>query len=153
MLFLGCTALCFVISFLVLWSTCLSSSLVLIMNCPRYCTRGTDQVFIPIFRFQLQSLVSKSFPVFLRYPFFHFRLLYVVRFQVLLIFFFSKRSVPFFIWQFYSLIICIFLNLVMCMADFSMANFIPVPNFAPKLVCFFCIQLLIRPRAFLLACW
>ena len=43
---LGCKALCIVISLLVLWSICLSSSLVYFMNGPEYFTRETTQVYI-----------------------------------------------------------------------------------------------------------
>ena len=50
---LGCNALCMVVSFLVLWSICLSSSLVLFNNGPEYLTRGTAQLFIPLTMFLL----------------------------------------------------------------------------------------------------
>ena len=60
---LGCNALCMVISFLVLWSICLSSSLVHLRKCPEYLTRGTAQVFIPLMRFLLESFVPSSFRV------------------------------------------------------------------------------------------
>ena len=63
---LGCNALCVVISFLVLWSICFSSSLVHFRNGPEYLTTGTDQVFIPLMRFRLESIVSSSFLVLLR---------------------------------------------------------------------------------------
>ena len=48
-------ALCMVISFLALWSSCLSSSLVHLRKGPEYLTRGTAQVFIPLMRFLLES--------------------------------------------------------------------------------------------------
>ena len=66
---LGCNALCMVISFLVLWSTCLSSSLVHLRKSPEYLTRGTAQIFIPLIRLLLESFVSNSFLVLLRYSF------------------------------------------------------------------------------------
>ena len=66
---LGCNALCMVISFLVLWSICLSSSLVHLRKDPEYLTRGTAQVFIPLMRFLLENFVSSSFRVLLRYSF------------------------------------------------------------------------------------
>ena len=66
---LGCNALCIVISFLVLWSICLSSSLVHLRKGPEYLMRGTTQVFIPLIRFLLESFVSSSFLVLLRYSF------------------------------------------------------------------------------------
>ena len=64
---LGCNALCMVISFLVLWSICLSSSRVHLRKGPEYLTSGTAQVFIPLMRFLLESFVSSSFHVLLRY--------------------------------------------------------------------------------------
>ena len=71
-----CNALCIIISFLVLWSICLSSSRVHLRKGPEYLTRGTAQVFIPLMRFLLLSFVSSSFLVLLRYSFwiffFHF---------------------------------------------------------------------------------
>ena len=66
---LGCNALCKIISFLVLWSICLSSSLVHLRKGPEYLTRGTAQVLIPLIRFLLLSFVSSSFLVLLRYSF------------------------------------------------------------------------------------
>ena len=64
---LGCSALCMVISFLVLWSICLSSSLVHFRKGPEYLTSDTAQVFIPLITFLLESFVSSSFLVLLRY--------------------------------------------------------------------------------------
>ena len=61
-------ALCMVISFLVLWSICLSSFLVHFKKGPKYLTRGTAQVFIPFIRFLQDRFVSSSFLV-LRYSF------------------------------------------------------------------------------------
>ena len=58
-----------VISFLVLWSICLSSSLVYFKNGPEYLTRNTAQVFIPLIRSQFHSFVSSNFLVHLRYSF------------------------------------------------------------------------------------
>ena len=66
---LGCNALCMVISFLVFWSICLSSSLVYLRKSPEYLTSGTAQVFIPLIRFLSESFVSSSFLVLLRYSF------------------------------------------------------------------------------------
>ena len=65
-------ALCMVISFLILWSICFSSSLVHFKKGPEYLTRSTAQVFIPLIRFPLQCFVSRSFLVLLRYFFFVF---------------------------------------------------------------------------------
>ena len=61
---LRCNALCMVISFLVLWSIFLCSSLVHLRKGPKYLTRDTAQVFIPLNRFLLGS-----FLVLLRYSF------------------------------------------------------------------------------------
>ena len=49
----GCNAWCIVISFLVILSICLSSSLVHLRKSPEYLTSGTAQVFIPLIRFLL----------------------------------------------------------------------------------------------------
>ena len=54
-------AVCIVINFLVLGSIYLSSSIVHFKNDPEYLTWGTVQVFIPLMRFLMQSLVSRSF--------------------------------------------------------------------------------------------
>ena len=64
---LGCNALFMVISFIVLWSICLRSSLVYLKKRPEYLTWDTVQVFIPLMRFQRESFVSSSFLVLLRY--------------------------------------------------------------------------------------
>ena len=61
-------ALCMVIIFLVLWSICLSSSLVHFRKCPGYITRDTE-VFILLIWFLLESFVSSSFLVLLRFLF------------------------------------------------------------------------------------
>ena len=66
---LGCNALWMVISFLVLWSICISSSLFHLRKGAEYLTRGTAQVFIPLISFLLLSFVSSSFLVLLRYSF------------------------------------------------------------------------------------
>ena len=66
---LGFNALCMVIGFLVLWSICLSSSLVHFQKDPEYLTRGTALVFIPLISFRFVSFVSSSFLVLLRYYF------------------------------------------------------------------------------------
>ena len=58
---LGCNALYMFISFLVLKSICLSSSLVHLEKGPEYLTRNTAQVFIPLIRFLQDSFVSSSF--------------------------------------------------------------------------------------------
>ena len=54
---LGCCALRMVISFLVLWSICLSSSLIHFRKDLEDLKRGTAQVFIPFISFQLVSFV------------------------------------------------------------------------------------------------
>ena len=60
------------ISFLVLWSICLSSSLVHLREGPEYLTSGIAQVFISLIRFLLLSFISSSFLVLLRYSFWIF---------------------------------------------------------------------------------
>ena len=66
---LGCGALCMVISFLVLLSNCLTSSLVHFRKGPEYLTRATAQVFIPLIEFLLHTFVSSRFLVLQRYYF------------------------------------------------------------------------------------
>ena len=68
----GCKVPCIVISFLVLLSICLNSSLVHYKNGTGYFTWVTAQVFIPLIRFLLYSFISGSFLVLLRYSFFYF---------------------------------------------------------------------------------
>ena len=70
---LGCKVLYLIIMrFLDLWSICWSSFLVYFKNDPEYLTRETAQVFIPLRRLLLCSLVSNSFLVLLRYSLFSF---------------------------------------------------------------------------------
>ena len=64
--------LCVVISFLVLWSIYLSSSLVLFKKGPEHLTRGIAQVFISFIRFLPDCFVLSSFLVLLRYSFWIF---------------------------------------------------------------------------------
>ena len=56
-----------VISFLVLWSICLNSSLLHFKNSPKYFTRVHSPVFITFTRFLQYSFISSSFLVLLRY--------------------------------------------------------------------------------------
>ena len=55
----------FLLLFLIIWSF----SLVLFKNGPKYLTRGTRQIFIPVKRFSRQRLVSGRFRVLLTYSF------------------------------------------------------------------------------------
>ena len=64
---LGCNALCMFVSFLVLWSIYLSSSLVHLRKGPEYLTRGTAQVFIPLIRFLIFSFVSSYYYYYYHY--------------------------------------------------------------------------------------
>ena len=64
-----CNALCMIINFLVLWSTCFSSSLIHFRKGLEYLMRGTAQVFIPLIWFLQDSFVSSSFLVLLGYSF------------------------------------------------------------------------------------
>ena len=50
-----------IISLLVLWSICLSSSLVHFKNGPEYLTRDTAQVFIPLIRFMSYRFILSCF--------------------------------------------------------------------------------------------
>ena len=61
--FLGCMAFCILLSFLVLWSVCWSSSFFHFKNDSGHLTRRKAQVFIPLMRILLQILVSRSFLV------------------------------------------------------------------------------------------
>ena len=72
-----CKKLCKVNNFLVLWSICLSYSLVHFKNGQEYFTTGTVQVYIPVMRFLLQSLVSRSFLILQRHSFLMFSLISV----------------------------------------------------------------------------
>ena len=104
---LGCKALCIVMSFLVLLSICLSSSLVHFKNGPMYLTRGTIQVFIPLIRFLLCSLFRRVFSfswgIFYN-VFFHLCLFDGVRSQYSQVFGFPGYFDFFFlIWLFYSI--------------------------------------------------
>ena len=72
MLSLGCKTLWIVIKSLVFWSIYLSSSLVHFKNGPDYLTKETVLVFFSLMRFLLQSLVSRSFLVHLKYSFYFF---------------------------------------------------------------------------------
>ena len=58
-----------VISFLVFWPICLTSSLVYFKNGPEYFTKGTAPIFILLLRFLRFCLVSSSFLFLLRYSF------------------------------------------------------------------------------------
>ena len=100
---LVCNALCMVISFLVFWSICFSPSLVHFKNAPKYLTRDTAQVFIPLISFMFYSFFSSSFLVLLRYSFliffFHLHLFDGVSFQDAQVFvglLFSERSFSWF---------------------------------------------------------
>ena len=57
------------IYFLVLWSIYVSSSLLHFRKVLEYLTWRTAQVFIPLIRFRLNSFISSSFLVLLRYSF------------------------------------------------------------------------------------
>ena len=87
----------------VLRSICLSSSLVNFKNYSEYLTRRTTQEFIPLIRFQQQSLISRSFLFRLKYSFLFFFFFFPLHLrlfdgvgiqysQVLETFLFSKRS-------------------------------------------------------------
>ena len=71
-------ALYIVMSFLVLWSICWNYSLVSFKDDAEYLTNTTAQVFIPLTKILLCSLVSSSFLVFLRHTVFF---LYICMFK------------------------------------------------------------------------
>ena len=80
-------------------------------NGPEHLTRRTAQLFIPLMRFLLCSLVLINFFVLLRYSFsnffFHLRMFNNVCFrysQIYIGFFFSERSDYFLIWNFCSFV-------------------------------------------------
>ena len=110
-----------VMSFLVLWSICWSSSLVPFKNDPEYLTRGeTAQVSILLMRFLFYSLVYSSFLVPLRCSFLIFFIsacLMVSAFQYLLVSFFPSVlisswfgiSIPSILYHFrFSILACTF---------------------------------------------
>ena len=86
---LSSEALCIIINFLVLWSICLIFTIVHFKKGPEYLAKEADLLFIPLMRFLLQSLVSRSFLVLLKYfllPFFlHLSLFDCVCFQYLVL--------------------------------------------------------------------
>ena len=98
---LRCKVLRIVINFLFLWFICLSSFLVYFKNGPECFTWGMLMLF------QLQSLISKCFPVRLRYSFLfsYISVFHSVRFpdfQVLVIFLLFPNPDALLICQFYS---------------------------------------------------
>ena len=100
----GCKTLCIIFDFCDLWSICLGSFLVHFKNCLVYLTRGTylrvdstDKISTTELGFEKYS---RSFAVlFLTFSFNFFLFEY---FQILEIFFFSKSSDVFLIWNFDS---------------------------------------------------
>ena len=122
-----------VISFLVLWSICLSSSISPFQKWPEYLTRNTAQVFIPLIRFLQDCLVSSSFLVLLRYSFFIFsfissclmvsasktpKYLYISFSPNVLILSWFGNSIP--------SVRCRLLLFITSMAHFSMPNSVPM---------------------------
>ena len=109
MLSLICKVLCIFINFLVFCSICQSSSHLHLKNSPEYISRRTAQVFIPLMRFLLQSLVSSCLLILLRNSLLIVSFipvcLMVSTYNVLnyLDFFFLKCSDAFLIWSFYFL--------------------------------------------------
>ena len=65
----GCKTLYTIIHFLLHWFICLNSSFTHFKNGPGYLTRRTTLVFIPLMKFLLQILISRSFLVHARYFF------------------------------------------------------------------------------------
>ena len=118
---------------LVFLSICLSSSRVHLRKGPEYLTSGTAQVFIPLMRFLLESFVSSSFRVLLRYSFsdrvFHLHLFDGVSLQdtqVFVGFIFFERPNSVVIWYSIPSVICRLPLFMTSMEHFSMPNSIPM---------------------------
>ena len=130
MLSLGYKALYIVMCFLVLWSICWSFSPVHFKNGPEYLT---TQMFIPLMRFLLYSLVSSSFLVLLRSYFSFFFLLSttywwfplpsICKFPFLRAFWFFLDFL-----SFIPFVICRFPLSIISIAHFSMPNTIPTSS-------------------------
>ena len=117
MSFNKCKALCIIISFLVLWSICWSSSLVHFKNGPEDHTRRTAQVFIPLMRFLPYSLASCSFPVLLGYS---FKILSFLPACLMV----SASNIPEYLSVFFSPSVLIFLDLVILfLPSFSASHY------------------------------
>ena len=124
-----------VISFFVLWSICLSSSLVHFKNGSEYLTRSTAQVFIPLIRFLLHSFVSSSFLLLPRYSFLIFSFISTCLME-------SASKIPKYLNVFFSLSVlilswfgsyipsdrCRLPLFIACMAHFSLSNSIPMSS-------------------------
>ena len=129
---LGCNALCIVISFLVLWSNCLSSSLAHFKNGPEYLMKGTAQVFISLIRFLLYNFVSCSFLALLRYSFeiFSFISTYLMSASNILKYLYVSFSLGVLIFSWFSnlipFVMCRFPQFIISMAHFSKSNSIPM---------------------------
>ena len=123
-----------VIRLLVIWSIGLSSSLVHLKKGPEYLTRGSSPGFIPLIMFLLDSFVSKSFFVLLRYSFVIFYLFHLHLFesvslqgaQIFVGFLFSEGSNIVFIWSIHSSVRCRLALFITSMAHFSLSNSIPM---------------------------
>ena len=116
---LRCKFLGIVINFPVLLSNSLNSSLVYFKNGPKYLTNSSVLLFIPLIRFLLQSLLSRSFLVRLKNSFLFFFLLSPLvwgcphpLFPSSCKFPFSKHSVLFFAFSWFvssiSFVICLY---------------------------------------------
>ena len=128
---LGCKTLFVVISFLVLWSICLSSSLVHFKNCPEYLTTGTTKIFIfdrnPTVELCLEYLSRSSEILFnLFFPPFISIYLTVQYSQGLIYFLFCDRFNFFLIWLFYSFHCLSFFAFHYKSGTFSTPNSIPI---------------------------
>ena len=129
-------------SFLVLWSICLSSSFVHFKNGPKYLTRRTVQVFIPLMRFLLYTLLSSSFPILLKYSFWIFSFISTSSMV-------SASNIPKYLHVSFSTsilisssfgnsiayIMCRFLLLIVSMTHFSIPNSIPISRLNILTIC------------------
>ena len=111
---LGGKARYIIMSFLVLWSICWSSSLIHFKNGPEYLSSGIAKVFISLMKFPRYSLVSNSFNFFLSSPLVWWCPLPIFQ---------SICKFPFLrVGSSISSVICHFPLFIMCTAYFSLAN-------------------------------
>ena len=145
---LGRKALYIVIKFLILWTICLKSSLVHFKNSPEYITSRTAHVFIPLMRFLLQSLVSRSFQIRLKFSVLIFSFIVCLMAPasnntwIFVIFLFTGRSDFLLVVLFLQLFV-FFQFFFMSMVRISMPNSIPI-CISLQLVLTFCEQVDIK---------
>ena len=134
-------ALSTIISSLSLWYICLISFFVHFQNDPGYHTRGNAQLFIPLIRFQLQSLVSTSFLVLLRYTFLTFSkistCLMMFAFNILEYLWFSfSPSILMFFFFFFCFFFSVLFSFLFLFSHFSLSVFLFFKSEFPGLFLF-----------------